>query len=163
LSRGYGCLIYREQIIFLVFTFAWLSGLPLMPIFIFSNVFNVKNVQPVFNGSGDTSFNWAQTFLFISLAAISCTVWTIVDWKRSGYRQLNYVLCLLLRYNLTMVSISYGFQKVFCLQMPFPQLSQLATRLGDFLPMRFSWLFVGYSAPYEIFSGAMEVVAGLLL
>jgi hypothetical protein len=29
--------------------------------------------------------------------------------------------------------------------------------------MRFSWLFIGYSTPYEIFSGAMETVAGLLL
>ena len=29
--------------------------------------------------------------------------------------------------------------------------------------MRFSWLFIGYSTPYQIFSGAMETVAGLLL
>jgi len=47
--------------------------------------------------------------------------------------------------------------------MPFPALSQLATPLGDLLPMRFSWLFIGYSAPYQFFSGAMETVAGLLL
>ena len=31
------------------------------------------------------------------------------------------------------------------------------------MPMRLSWLFIGYSTPYEIFSGAMETVAGLLL
>src|SRR6185503_1038008 len=49
------------------------------------------------------------------------------------------------------------------LQMPFPALSQLATPLGDLLPMRLSWLFIGYSTPYQIFSGAMETVAGLLL
>ena len=47
--------------------------------------------------------------------------------------------------------------------MPFPALSQLATPLGDLLPMRFSWLFIGYSAPYQFFSGAMETIAGLLL
>ena len=47
--------------------------------------------------------------------------------------------------------------------MPFPALSQLATPLGDLLPMRFSWLFIGYSAPYQFFSGAMETMAGLLL
>jgi hypothetical protein len=37
------------------------------------------------------------------------------------------------------------------------------TPLGDFLPMRFSWMFIGYSKTYEMFSGLMEVVAGLLL
>jgi hypothetical protein len=47
--------------------------------------------------------------------------------------------------------------------MPFPLLSQLATPMGDFLPMRFAWLFIGYSSPYEIFSGCMEILAGLLL
>jgi len=29
--------------------------------------------------------------------------------------------------------------------------------------MRFSWLFIGYSAPYQFFSGAMETTAGVLL
>ncbi|MEP6781829.1 MAG: hypothetical protein ABJC26_18155, partial [Gemmatimonadaceae bacterium] len=45
----------------------------------------------------------------------------------------------------------------------FPTLSQLATPLGDLLPMRLSWLFIGYSTPYQMFSGVMETVAGLLL
>ena len=44
-----------------------------------------------------------------------------------------------------------------------PTLSQLATPLGDLLPMRLSWLFIGYSTPYQVFSGVMETVAGLLL
>jgi hypothetical protein len=47
--------------------------------------------------------------------------------------------------------------------MPFPNLSQLATPLGDFLPMRLSWMFIGYSTPYQMFSGVMEVAVGLLL
>jgi hypothetical protein len=42
-------------------------------------------------------------------------------------------------------------------------LSALATPLGDFLPMRFSWHFIGYSTPYQFFSGFVEVVAGVLL
>jgi len=40
---------------------------------------------------------------------------------------------------------------------------QLATPLGDFLPMRLSWMFIGYSPPYQVFSGVMEIIAGLLL
>ena len=47
--------------------------------------------------------------------------------------------------------------------MYFPNLSQLATPLGDFLPMRFSWMFFGYSTPYQMFSGVMETIVGILL
>jgi hypothetical protein len=39
----------------------------------------------------------------------------------------------------------------------------MATPLGDYLPMRFSWMFVGYSNSYQFFSGAIEVLAALLL
>lgn len=49
------------------------------------------------------------------------------------------------------------------LQMPFPSLTMQATSLGDLLPMRLSWMFMGYSGPYQLFSGAMEVLAGILL
>ena len=44
-----------------------------------------------------------------------------------------------------------------------PDLSQLATPLGDFGPMRMSWMYMGYGSPYEVFAGVAEVVAGLLL
>ena len=74
-----------------------------------------------------------------------------------------YWLRLIVRYYIASAALSYGIIKLFLLQMPFPTLSQLATPLGDLLPMRFSWLFIGYSAPYQFFSGAMETTAGLLL
>ena len=47
--------------------------------------------------------------------------------------------------------------------MDFPGLHQLATPLGDLLPMRFAWYFIGYSRLYQFFSGAMEMLAALLL
>lgn len=47
--------------------------------------------------------------------------------------------------------------------MPFPNLAQLYTPLGDLSPMRLAWLFIGYSTPYEFFSGLMESLAALLL
>jgi len=87
----------------------------------------------------------------------------VIDRKRHGYFHLNYWLCLFIRYYVAMVSFSYGILKLFALQMFFPNLSQLATPLGDFLPMRLSWMFIGYSAPYQVFSGVMETTVGLLL
>lgn len=115
------------------------------------------------NGSGDTSFAWTQMWLYMVVAVVACVLWSAFDWKRPDYRRLNYWLRLALRYYVASAALSYGIIKIFGLQMGFPTTSQLATPLGDLLPMRFSWLFIGYSMPYQVFSGAVETVAGLLL
>ena len=128
-----------------------------------ARVFHVREVLVPVNGSGDTSYAWTQAWLYLSVAAIACVAWSVVDRRRTEYDRLAYWLRLIVRYFLATVALSYGIIKLFALQMPFPTLSQLATPLGDLLPMRFSWLFIGYSLPYQIFSGAMETVAGLLL
>src|SRR5439155_20713898 len=79
------------------------------------------------------------------------------------YERLAFWLRMIVRYYIATFALSYGIIKLFAMQMSFPTLSQLATPLGDLLPMRFSWLFIGYSTPYQIFSGVMETTAGLLL
>jgi hypothetical protein len=118
-------------------------------------------VQP--NGSGDTSYGWAQLDFQLIVAFLGCVVWSLADRRRRSHERLNYWLLLFTRYFIAMVAFVYGVEKLFALQMLQPNLSQLATPLGDLLPMRLSWMFIGYSTPYQVFSGAMEVVAGLLL
>lgn len=125
--------------------------------------FHVRDVLVPVNGSGDTSFAWAQTWFNISVACLGALLWRVIDRKRRNYIQLNYWLCVTTRYFIALIGFLYGTIKIFTLQMGFPNLSQLATPLGDFLPMRLSWMFIGYSAPYQIFSGLMETLAGLLL
>lgn len=114
-------------------------------------------------GSGDTSYAWAEFYTIILLSSVIAIIWAVFNKKDKESRALEYWLHNLIRYNLMTVAFNYGIIKLFALQMPFPNLSQLATPLGDFLPMRFSWLFIGYSQPYEFFSGVMEVTVGLLL
>jgi hypothetical protein len=124
------------------------------------------HVRPVLvpeNGSGDTSMGWARLWTYLLLAAIGAIIWSASDRKRQNYTHLNYWLCLFTRYYVILVALGYGIIKLFGMQMIFPSLHQLATPLGDLLPMRFSWLFIGYSGPYQFFSGAMEVFAALLL
>lgn len=128
-----------------------------------AQLFHVRETLIPVAGSGDTSYAWAQLWLYLSLAAVACVVWTLLDRRRPGYARLLYWLRTFVRYYIATSALSYGIIKLFTLQMPFPTLSQLATPLGDFLPMRLSWLFIGYSRPYQIFSGLMETVAGLLL
>lgn len=128
-----------------------------------AHLFHVRDILVQPNGSGDTSWAWAQVWMLLSLAVIGCIIWSVADRKRSGYFQLNYWLCLFIRYYVSSVAFVYGIEKLFALQMLFPNLSQLATPLGDFLPMRLSWMFIGYSTPYQVFSGIMETVVGVLL
>ncbi|MFZ8278288.1 hypothetical protein ACO1KY_14095, partial [Staphylococcus aureus] len=66
---------------------------------------------------------------------------------------MNYWLFVAIRYFVILNGFSYGIFKLFAVQMPFPSISQLATPLGDFLPMRLSWMFIGYSHSYQVFSG----------
>ena len=120
-------------------------------------------VAPVFNGSGDTSFSWALLYTYLFVALVGGIIWTILDRKRPHYATLDFWLRNLVRYTASLWAFYYGIIKLFGLQMPFPNLSQLATPLGDFLPMRLSWMFIGYSFQYQFFSGLMEVLVGLFL
>ena len=121
-----------------------------------------ENLVPM-SGSGDTSFGWAQLVFTLCLSIVGCALWSVLDNKRKNYETIDYWLRVSVRYYLSFFCLLYGLIKVFSLQMIFPNLSQLATPLGDLLPMRFSWLFIGYSTPYQVFSGVMETIAGLLL
>jgi hypothetical protein len=127
-------------------------------------IFHIKDELNVNGmGSGDTSYAWARFFTIIAVSFLLAFFWTLIDRKQRNYASTTYVLRSVLRYYIALVAFSYGIIKVFALQMPFPNLSQLATPLGDFLPMRLSWMFIGYSKPYQIFSGVMEVLVCVLL
>ncbi len=128
-----------------------------------ATLFHVRPVLVPLNGSGDTSYGWAQVWLFLTLSATGCLLWSLIDRKQRNYSHLNYWLCLFARYYVALFAFIYGIDKLFLTQMAFPSTHQLATPLGDLLPMRFSWLFIGYSGPYQFFSGLLETIAGLLL
>jgi hypothetical protein len=115
------------------------------------------------NGNGDYPEQWMIVCTSLLLAVVGCIIWSLIDRKRKDYSKLNYWFCLGIRYTLILAGIQYGVLKMFALQMPFPNLSQMATPLGDYLPMRFSWMFIGYSHNYQFFSGAIEVLAAVLL
>jgi hypothetical protein len=114
-------------------------------------------------GSGDTSYAWAYFYTSILLAVLGTLLWTALERKPKNYQKLDWFLKNTLRYYLVIVAFLYGTIKLFAMQMPEPDLSQLATPLGDYLPMRLSWMFFGYAAPYQIFSGVMEMLVAILL
>jgi len=67
------------------------------------------------------------------------------------------------RFFLAAQMFAYGLEKVFLLQMPAPTLGMQLDTLGNFSPLSLLWTFIGSSPSFQIFSGAMEVLAGILL
>jgi uncharacterized membrane protein YphA (DoxX/SURF4 family) len=135
----------------------------LMPWFA-KHVFRIHEPITIFsNGSGDTTYDYVTILTFLLLSLIATSVWTIADRKRQDYKELNYWLRAGVRYFLGLVMISYGFEKVFHLQMPSPFLSQQVQPFGDKSPMGLAWSFVGFSRLYSFFVGFGELLGGILL
>ena len=44
--------------------------------------FHVRSVLVPLNGSGDTSYGWAQVWLYLSIAIIVCIFWSLIDRKK---------------------------------------------------------------------------------
>ncbi len=59
--------------------------------------------------------------------------------------------------------INYGAVKVIKAQFPNPTLDRLLQPFGDASPMGLLWTFMGASESYNIFTGAGELIGGLLL
>lgn len=115
------------------------------------------------NGSGDTTFNYVQVLCFLVLALLVTLVWSICDRQRPNYTRLKRWLIIYLRFALACDLILYGTVKVIKTQFPAPPLNRLVQQFGDASPMGLLWTFMGHSEPYTVFTGAAEMVGGILL
>lgn len=115
------------------------------------------------NGSGDTTYDYVLLLSYVSLALLITIIWSLVDRQRKSYHIIYHWLRVLVRYYVAFMMFSYGFAKVFHLQMPFPPLSQLVQPFGDKSPMGLAWSYVGYSSAFSAFTGWSEVIAGAFL
>lgn len=114
-------------------------------------------------GSGDKVFDWVQNFLILAIAIIAMIIWSALDRRRPNYVSLHKWFRVIVRFALGGTIILYGFAKVYPNQMPFPSLSRLVEPYGNFSTMGVLWYSVGASTAYEIFTGSMEALAGILL
>jgi hypothetical protein len=125
------------------------------------SLFGVKaDVLP--NGSGDTTWNYVQLFLMIAIAAAAALVWSLVS-RAAAHPRLHHWLRIYVRFALAATMITYGAIKVIPSQFPSPSLDRLIQPFGDASPMGLLWTFMGASAAYNVFTGAGELLGGLLL
>ncbi|MFF0226415.1 DoxX family protein [Streptomyces sp. NPDC004629] len=117
-------------------------------------------IEPV--QSGDQAFFWVLAFTWFLAAAVVTLVWSLLDRRRGNHVALHKWLHLVVRLCLAAQLFSFGFAKVFPLQMSLP-LTRLVEPFGNFAMLNVLWSQVGSSQPYEILLGCAEVTAGLLL
>lgn len=126
----------------------------------FFDLFKLTTYSPQFFSLSGYA-NWLTAFL---IAAAGTVAWPLIcKADKTNYDQLYYWLRVILRYRLAVGIIAFGFLKLFPLQMPYPSLSNLHTNYGDFLPWKIYFHTLGITQPYEVFLGAVEVLAGGLL
>lgn len=115
------------------------------------------------NGSGDTTFNYVQVLCFLVIALFGAFIWTLLDRKRTSYDYLYKWLRVYARFALSSAMILYGAIKVIKSQFPYPSLGKLIDNFGDSSPMGLIWTFMGFSQPYNLFTGTAEMLGGILL
>lgn len=130
-------------------------------IFVYLVLYNFASALP--NGSGDTTYNYERVFCFLGIASIAAVVWTILDRKRTHDARLYEGLRIYVRFALGAAMLSYGVSKVIPSQYPEPSIDRLLQPMGDASPMGLVWTFMGASTTYNVFAGAAEMIAGLLL
>jgi hypothetical protein len=114
------------------------------------------------SGSGDKTFDWVMAFCLLMIAAAITAAWSLMA-KAGSYDRGHARYRLFLRFALGTTMLTYGAVKLIPLQMPFPSLQRLLEPYGHFSPMGVLWASIGASRPYEIFTGAAETTAAILL
>lgn len=114
-------------------------------------------------GSGDRTIDYIQLLLCLILSVLGALVWIALDRKRKEYHKLSYWMRLHVRYYLFAMFFVYGMAKVIKIQFSSPGITRLLQPLGEMSPMGLAWTFMGFSEPYTIFAGLMEVLAAVLL
>ena len=125
----------------------------------FYHLFKIAHYYPHFFGSESFS-NWVIAAV---LATIGTLAWSLRANDKINYEVLYYWLRVVLRYRLAIGIVAYGIIKAFPLQMPYPSLSNLHTNYGDFYAWKIYFHTLGIAQGYEVFLGAVEILAGALL
>ncbi len=115
------------------------------------------------NGSGDTTYDYVKVLCFLALAALAAIAWSVLDRRRGNYTRLHHWLRFYVRLTLGATLLSYGGYKVIPSQFPPNWQWRYLESYGDSSPMGILWTFMSASRSYTIFTGAVEMLGGILL
>jgi hypothetical protein len=132
-------------------------------IFVARHVFGSETSLVFTGNSGDSAFYWAQTLWVFVLAAVVTAIWSYLDHARDNYATLLKWFTFFIRVELGAQMLYYGLAKTIPTQFPAPSLVTLVTPVGNVSLQGLLWTSIGASTAYQMFTGVMEVIAGVLL
>ena len=112
---------------------------------------------------GEPLFFWVQTFWIAVVSVLAVAVWTAFDRRRPHDGTLYGWFYLFVRVALAASLFEYGMTKLIPTQFPAPPLTTLVTPVGELTLSALLWTSIGAAQPYEIFTGCIEVLAGVLV
>jgi hypothetical protein len=113
--------------------------------------------------NSDAMGGWIRWGCCLVLSFAVALVWSRFDARRRHDQTIHELLRSYVRYVLAAAMLTYGLAKVFATQFPFPSLNTLALPVGELFPQELLWVFMGYSKPYQVLAGVIEVAGALLL
>ena len=125
-------------------------------------VFGAAGVDDAGAG-GEPLFFWVQAFWLLILSVLVTSIWSALDRGRENYIVLHKWFRLFIRFALAGAMFEYGMTKVIPTQFPPPSLDTLVTPTGDLTLSRLLWTSIGAAPAYEIFTGCIEMLGGILL
>jgi uncharacterized membrane protein YphA (DoxX/SURF4 family) len=96
-------------------------------------------------------------------ALVGAALWSAIDTAPKRHDNLLDLFQLFIRVVLAQILVTFGCMKLWHIQFGPPTDARLAETYADSSPMGLMWTFIGASSPYEMFAGALEVVAAMLL
>jgi hypothetical protein len=127
------------------------------------HVFRITEPLVYTGNSRDTNFFWAQLFVVLIIAIVAAAIWSLLDRRRENYATLYQWFRLFMRFAIAAQMIYFGMVKVIPTQFPAPSLLTLVAPVGNLSLQGLLWTSIGASTPYQIFTGVVEVIAGVLL
>ena len=114
---------------------------------------------------GDDLVQLVSCLLVAGLAILAAGTWTIARPRRAPWERSPSWPYIVARFALAAIMASYGWGKLLPQQfeggeVPLPY---FLWRLEDVSPRGLLWIFMGYSRPYTIFAGAIEMLGAILL
>ena len=129
-----------------------------------NNILGLKEtLREIPTGSGDQLYDYILILCIFLIACLGAVIWSILDRRRTNYRQLYQWLRLGMRLLLVTAMMTYGAAKILPMQFAPIPLARLVHPLGYTSPQGLLWIFMGYSTAYGIFGGVAEMLGGLLL
>ena len=111
---------------------------------------------------GETLFFWIQWSWLLVASVVMTAVWSLRD-RRRGHAALHAWGWLAVRVLLAASMLEYGMTKVIPTQFPAPPLTALVTPAGEMTLSALLWTTIGSAPAYQIATGCVEVLAGVLL